>query len=274
MAATAIALLSFILLNQPQPTPILLGASPSQFTINQNNHKIYVSNVGNNSISVIDGETNKVVKNINLTTVPSYLSVNNDTGKLYVSNIGNKSISVIDYKIEPPNVQDIKLPDFPYKVEPLSMPVSMNPRTKMIYVAGYNGTLLGGSISVFNGITNKLITNIALDSEPKSISVNQNNNRIYVVGQTSDSYPGLLSVIDGSTNKVINILPLFFSPKYLSVNPKTNMVYVASNNSDYFSTNNYNDTLLIINGATNKPIDTIEYKGKNPLVNPTQISYM
>ena len=227
-------------------------------------HRIYVSNIGNKSISVIDGGTNQVLHNIPLDTVPSYLSVNNATGKLYVSNTGNKSISVIDDTKEPRSVQDIKLPDISGQVQPLQLPITINPTTKMIYVAGYNSTFQTGSISVFNGTTNKPMANITLDSMPTYMSVNQNNNRIYVGSVGSYAYlGGLLTVIDGGTNRVIKSLPLGFIPEYISVNPNTNMIYVASNNSLR------EDTLSTIDGTTNRPIDTLKYVGKNPIINPS-----
>ncbi len=60
--------------------------------------RIYVSNPGNNTISVIDAATKEVVNTIRVGVWPAGMAIDPATGKLYVMNSseGDSSISVVD----------------------------------------------------------------------------------------------------------------------------------------------------------------------------------
>jgi YVTN family beta-propeller protein len=59
--------------------------------------KTYVTNSGSNTISVIDGKTNKVVATIPVSNFPRGIAVA-DNGLIYTTNSGSDNVSVIDGK--------------------------------------------------------------------------------------------------------------------------------------------------------------------------------
>ena len=73
---------------------IPVGSKPNSIAYGLGN--IYVTNSGSNTISVIDGKTNKVVATIPVGTSPHRVAL--CRSKLYVTNSGSDNVSVIDGK--------------------------------------------------------------------------------------------------------------------------------------------------------------------------------
>ena len=231
---------------------ILLGQTPSHIAVNPNTNLIYVSNYNNDSISVIDGKTNKVVNTIGVET-PSHIAVNPNTNMIYVdeyNHVSNSSsIDVVDGKTNKVvNTIGIETPSS----------IAVNPNTNMIYVSD----ILNDSISVIDGKINKVADYIVFKNQSfEYLTVNPNTNMIYV----SDNYNNSVSVIDGKTNKVVHTIGIE-TPSSIAVNPNTNMIYVmASAYNPYYTSY----SIDIIDGKTNKVVDAIEMKEKSEIaVNP------
>ena len=111
----------------------------------------------------------------------------------------------------------------------------------MTYVAGFD------SISVINGTTNEVVSNIApIDSGLVSLSSNPQTNMIYVAGYLKFDFTStFVSVINGTTNEVVDYDSLIHigSSEEIALNPETNLIYVVSSSSESVS---------VINGTTNE----------------------
>jgi YVTN family beta-propeller protein len=231
---------------------ILLGLTPTYIAVNPNTNMIYVSNSNNDSVSIIDGKTNKVVDTIGIET-PTYIAVNPNTNRIYVDGYnpdsGSASISVIDAKTK--KVVDsigIETPSY----------IAVNPNTNMIYISDHSND----SLSVIDGKTNKVVDYIAfMNQSTEYFAVNPNTNMIYISDYNNNS----LSVIDGKTNKVVDSVGIE-TPSYLTVNPNSNVIYVtaAAYNPEFTSY-----SIDIIDGKTNKVVDAIGMKEQSEIaVNP------
>jgi len=75
---------------------IPIGGSPTGIAVNSDTNTIYVTDRESASISVIDAETNNIVKEIPIGGSPTGIAVNSDTNTIYVINGDSSSISVID----------------------------------------------------------------------------------------------------------------------------------------------------------------------------------
>ncbi|MGB8023693.1 MAG: hypothetical protein WCF06_05185, partial [Nitrososphaeraceae archaeon] len=73
---------------------IPVGASPHRVALCMS--KTYVTNSGSNTISVIDGKTNKVVATIPSGYLPNGVASDETYSKIYVTNSGSNNISVIN----------------------------------------------------------------------------------------------------------------------------------------------------------------------------------
>jgi len=98
--------------------------------------------------------------------------------------------------------------------------IAVNPSTHRIYVAN----AYGSTVSVIDGLTNKVIATIPVGQGPVFyVAVNPTTNRIYAAANGS----GSLAVIDGASNAVIATASGFSAPEGVAVHPGRNRIYVA-----------------------------------------------
>ena len=159
---------------------------------------------------------------------------------------------------EPKSQNQTPLPKIAAKLAVGAFPqsVTLDKSTNRIYVAND----AGGSVSVIDGKTDKVIHTIAVGSgsgsEPNYIAIDEQTNKLYV----ANSGDGTVSVVDGKTNKVVGApivvgnaaLPLGCvstctdpgSDSYsIVLNHKTHKIYVG---------NFVDATVVVIDAKTNK----------------------
>jgi YVTN family beta-propeller protein len=71
--------------------------------------------------------------------------------------------------------------------------LAVNPNSSMVYVVNRDNN----TVSVIDGLRNRLVTNILVGTVPTAVAVNPNTNLIYVTNSGSNT----VSIIDGSVNK-------------------------------------------------------------------------
>jgi YVTN family beta-propeller protein len=194
----------------------------------------FVTNSGNNTVSVIDGTTNKNISNpIELGKSPFGVAINSISNRAYVTNTHDNSVSVIDYvtfvnrTFTGKVIDNIKVGIFPTAI-------AVDSNTGRVYVANSGGN----TVSVINGSTNRVIDNIQVGLFPAGLSINQNNSKIYV----ANSGINTVSVLDNTSTNGAKPIPIKTVSYDIDVNPKTNTIYVANYDSKEIS---------VINGTTN-----------------------
>jgi YVTN family beta-propeller protein len=224
---------------------VAVDSYPIGVAVNPVTKNVYVTNEFSNTVSVIDGGTQRVTDTITVGSFPYGVAVNPFNDRIYVTNRGSNTVTVID---SPTNT---KLSDISVGNSPVG--IAVNPSSNWIYVTNINS----GTVSVIDGITNKVTNTITVGKAPYGVSVNPLTNKIYVTNIQSST----VSVIDGSINRVITTIPVGKSPVCISASTISNMVYV---------TNHLSNTVSVIDGKTNKVSATIAV-GKSPVgisVNP------
>jgi YVTN family beta-propeller protein len=106
-----------------------------------------------------------------------------------------------------------------------------------LYVVNY----LGNSVSVINGRTNELITNIPVGSYPQGIAFDSLNGCVYV----SNGNSNYVSVINGTSNKVTDNISVEGEPWSIAYDPSDNCVYLLAGR------------VVVINGLLNEVIGNI-----------------
>jgi YVTN family beta-propeller protein len=178
-------------------TTVAVGTNPQQIAVNPVTNRIYVSNLGDNTVSVIDGSTNTVVDTISVGTVPEQIAVNATTNMIYVANVDSGNISVID------GSTDIVVATMPSAA---TVFVAVNPVTNMIYADNQ----LAQTVSVFDGSTNTLVATVAIPGSgtiPEGMVVNPATCIIYLTVD-SDQDNKNVTIISGVTNTIINTIPM------------------------------------------------------------------
>ena len=74
---------------------VAVGRSPRDVVINTATHRIYVANLGDNTVSVLEEATNRTLITIPVGQLPSGPVVNPATSQVSVAAGGDRSVSVI-----------------------------------------------------------------------------------------------------------------------------------------------------------------------------------
>jgi YVTN family beta-propeller protein len=71
------------------------GQHPIALSTNPPTNKIYVANYDDNTVSVIDGKTNRVINIVNVGKNPYSVAVNPNTNTVYITNKNYDTVSII-----------------------------------------------------------------------------------------------------------------------------------------------------------------------------------
>ena len=221
-------------------------------------NQIYVTNILNHSVSIVDIASNGVEKRIKVGTAPVGAAFNAQTDLLYVSNTNSSSITVV-------NVTDHTTATIPVGAPP-SGDMVVDDINNTIYVAhasgsitvingssneisgsigvpgtslngmvfdfagmrGYVGDSLSGAIHVINLTTNAITGEIDVGGGPATIDIDTDTDTIY----SSVPSLGVVVAINSTNDTVMHTVPVGDSPLGLVFNPHGDRVYVGDALSD------------------------------------------
>lgn len=257
---------------------IPLRSNPSEFIITRNQRYLLVSMLGTSKLSVIDLNTNCVVKEIESGNLPTSIAVDKIKNIAYVANQNSSTISLINLddmdvaeRIETPGNpckmtlsfdrkaliysdslndgihqialgEDFKEDTFLFKIKNLSKALSFNDK---IYLACRDKNY----ILVVDIASKKPVTKILVGEKPLDMGIV--GSKLYVVNAVSDS----LSIIDLNTDKKIKEISLEtkgFPCKINILDSSIRAIVSTAANYEYVLIDLEKDTIV------NKfPIDTI-----------------
>ena len=220
-------------------TRIEVGQQPLQLDINSITKKIYVTNFVDDTVSVIDSETNAVLKTISVGRAPNGISLNSKNNKIYVANQLDNTVTVIDGSTD--TILSVIL------VGQKPVHIALNENTNKIYVSNQDSN----SVSVIDGNTDIVTTEIVVGAKPQGIGINTKTNKIYVANTESDN----ISVIDGLSNTVTKTLEnLITNPTGVTVDEEKNIIYAFAQKGDTLLGRG---VLYVIDGSTDTAIQGI-----------------
>lgn len=219
---------------------ISLGMNHSGIAVNSSSNKIYAADL-NGSISVIDAETNDVIRTIDIPESiegsPRGIAVNEDLNLIYATNINSNSVSVID------GANDVLIDTVSVGEKPVS--ITVNPITNLIYVAN----TADNTISVINGLDNQVVDLINLAEEIIENKLELLSNESSDIKATNSFNPfidtGVFSIING-----------------IAVNPNSNRIYAAIDvieaEEAIASGASFSHSIIVIDGEDNSVIERVE----------------
>ena len=263
-----------------------VGPTTNAIAVDPTTNKIYVANTGNNTVSVIDGNTNNVT-NINVGKAPFAISIDEKTKKVYVANRDSNSLSIIDgysvlnttqvgkapIDIAVDNITDSNrsyiyvanagsqtvstidgktndvIRTIPLKFSPRS--IAMDRQSDMLYINSLDLTA-GGILDGRGKDVPAYPKYVQVGNDPQHLAVNPSKNKIYVTNTGSNN----VSVIDSKTDKITKVVPLPFyidESSTLTVYPEKNMIYVVGSLPNQFS---------VIDGSKDKIVRRSENQGQ------------
>jgi YVTN family beta-propeller protein len=203
-----------------KPTVLKLDRGPHKLKIDPISNRIYIANKNSNSILVLDGQSDQLIKRIKI-EAPRDLILDSESQRMYV--LSNYKIVVL----ETATYQPINGVD-PIITESVGN-MTMNKNRDFIYLTND----FHESVDVVDVDNGELTKEIKTGSKPEGITTNVARNKIYVANSGS----GSISIIDGSLNKVVNTIDFkestrwerFMSPRHpkkLVYEPSTGYLYV------------------------------------------------
>ena len=222
---------------------VKVGSGPVSIVVSTRSGKVYVTNAGDGTVSVLDGQTDAVLKTIKVSRSPYSICINSSTGKVYISHTYSNDTTIIDDQYG--TVSSIQ-------TGPKDM-LAINEQTNTIYLLGYEG----GDLSVIDGRSGT-IKKLSAGMHAWGMSVNQLNGTLYVAKIGNAEVRTYAS--DGRPSATI---PVGAIPCSIAIDAMRNRVFVA----------NYGDsTVTLIDSVANKPMNTIAV-GQRPeavAVDPTR----
>lgn len=116
-----------------------------------------------NMVSILDIKTDKIVGNVKVGDTPNYITLSTDGKVAFVTNYWSHSVSVIALK-ERQVLKEIKTGQ-----EPVSS--ALSPDNRSLFVVNYGGGYNGGSISIIDVKSLKLIGSIKSLSYPRAVAI-------------------------------------------------------------------------------------------------------
>ena len=176
--------------------------------------RAYVTNNGDNTISVIDTSSNTVVATVHVGAGPEGVAISPDGTRLYVANDGG-AVWVLDTSNNTV-VAKVTVGGDPYGV-------AITPDGTRVYVTQDNGA----SVSAIDTSSNTVIAKISLPAAPSGVAITPDGRHAYVAS-TGSSTPGTVSVIDTSSNSVVATVSLPGLPWGVAITPDGRRAYVAN----------------------------------------------
>jgi|GEM_PF-221272 len=195
------SLIAYDLVNERINFEIPTGRFPHNVTLIEEKNIVFVSNMGDDSISVIDYINNKEIKRIQVESTPIKINISKDRKYLYVcmSYLGhdkNGSIGIIE----------LKTLELINKVTVGFSPVDLFEEGNYLYVSN----LCSGSISIVNLDDLKEENKLIVGGMPRGIVKDEDN--LFV----GDYLNGLLNIIN-LKNKEVKAIPIGSEPNSMTL---------------------------------------------------------
>jgi YVTN family beta-propeller protein len=187
--------------------------APAPGAIAQN---AYLTNSGDNTVSVIDVATNAVVGSVTVGTEPADVAIVPDGTRAYVANMGGESVSVID------TATNAVAATIPVGSKPRG--VAISPDGTRAYVANSGDN----TVSVIDTATNAVVGGpIEVGEEPDGVAISPDGTRAFVAQRAKD-----VAVIDTATNTVVGSVPDALAPSRIAIGPRGGRGFVTNAGSN------------------------------------------
>ena len=213
-----------------------VGEHPAQIVFSQDGKYVLVANNEDNNISVIDAKTYKVINNISVGKGPHGFRISNDSKFAYIANMGEETVSVVDIK----NNKEIK--KIKVGKTPITTGITSDGNILLVTINGEN------SLAIVDLATDK-VEKIAVGVGPAQVYIQPDDKYAFVANQgTEESPSNTVLKIEIATKKVVATIETGKGAHGVVTSPDNKFVYV---------TNMYDNTVSVIDNATNKVVEIV-----------------
>src|ERR1700728_170494 len=144
---------------------VAVGKTPSAVAVDATTGRAYVADSGDGTVTVIDGQTDRVTTKVKAGPHPYMLAVNDMTGKVYVTNTFSDLVAEIDAASN--SVEMLKLGS--------ADGVAVDRKTNKTFLIGYEGP----NVKVLDGRTH-VVQSVNVGEHMWGIAVSEDTGTVYV----------------------------------------------------------------------------------------------
>jgi len=201
------------------------------------NPVLYIPHQFSHTLSVIDGSTYSMIKNISVDCRDGGVAVSPDGKSVFVTVMDSSSVSVIDTKTNTVT-NTISIGDYPYGV-------AVSPDGGFAYVTVMRmGGQEDGYVAVIETTGYSVFSTINVGKGPHGVTFHPDGSRAYITNYSGDS----VSVIDTASRQVIKTIKVGCAPSGVAVHPSGSYVYTV---------NQVDSTLSVIESGSYSVIKTV-----------------
>jgi YVTN family beta-propeller protein len=197
---------------------IRVGQGPIRMDMNSQGRKLYVRNGMGESVSIIDMQTNQLIRTIPLGNVPTAGCFCLSTGKYYC---GADGIYVID------GAGDTVVAHIPLHVGTAVLAMAAVEAHSLVMACGYTGQ--GDSVFVIDALSDTVVRALPASRQPRALLWSSTTDLVYCARGSCDS----VSVIRGDGSRVAEVIPVGLGPFALTLAPELGRVYLGHLGSDF-----------------------------------------
>ena len=193
-----------------------VGIIPKVIAVSPDEKLILVANWRSASVSVINTDSNEVIKTIKVGAVPRGIKFTHDGKYAYVCNFGGSTISKI-------NIENLE-------VEKTITNVGFKPRDIVIrkdMKYAYFSNFGDGMLRKMDLETDKVVDKVKIGTEPRSICITNNDKYVFATNYQS----GTVSVIDTETFEVIDEVRADVGAVGVALTPDMKYLWVTNQKS-------------------------------------------
>lgn len=230
-------------LTAPPLASVVVGSHPAHVVADETGLRAFVTNGGDNTVSVIDLETYSVVAEIGTGASPHGQRVSPDGTELYVADAGGDTVSVIDL--------DSLRESARISVGRAPVQVGFTPDGRRAYVSLRDDDM----VAVLDTATRDVVSKIAVGNGPIQLHATADGRFVYVANQGTETSPGeTVSVIDTTSLTVVSTIRTGAGTHGVAVSDEGGLVFV---------TNIYANTVSVIDSRLNSVVATFDV-GRGP----------
>lgn len=258
---------------------ISVGNNPYGVAVSPDGTKVYTTDAGNDTVSVISVATNAVVATIPVGANPVDVVFSHDGQKAFVTGFNGNVVSVIDAATDS-FVANIPVSSTPYRIAVSAdgtkayvshfapggsvdvIDVATNAVTTTIYAGAWLADVAfapNGQIAYVAGAGGLIVIDVATDSVAGSIALPDPTGVVFspdsTVAYLSDPSGPSLLVLDVVSGTVVDSIPVGATPRGVDVTSDGSKVYVANTGAN---------TVTVIDTATATAVETITV-GTSPI---------
>jgi YVTN family beta-propeller protein len=184
-----------------------VGREPEGVAVTPDGRWVLVTNESDNSVSIIDAASLKIVKSVPVGKRPRDVAFTPDGRAGYVSGEFDASV----YRMSVPDGTPVeRLVELRKEARPMG--IVLDSRRKRLYVS----TGRAGTVAVIDTASDKLVSEVQVGTRPWGIALSHDGRWLYTANGPSDD----VSVVDTSTLRVVRHIPVGRSPWGIAVGPE------------------------------------------------------